>query len=159
MIERFHIGAIDPSEHARVRDEVLAQLSRALPSWAEALEVGSTAVPGVIGKGDIDLLVRVPRERFDDARAIVDRLFERNPRQLSNEQYQGYLVPSHLDVAIQLTVRGGPYDDFVAFLDALRASPSLVERYNALKREWDGREMDAYREAKSRFITEALSRR
>jgi GrpB-like predicted nucleotidyltransferase (UPF0157 family) len=113
----------------------------------------------VIGKGDVDLLVRVPRERFDEARAIVDGLHERNPDQLSNESHQGYLVRDDLDVAVQLTVRDGPYDSFLAFLDALRASPELVERYNALKREHDGRPMDEYRRAKSQLIEAALRAR
>lgn len=156
MTERFVLRVIAATELARARDTALGALRSALPVWAEVLEVGSTAVEGVIGKGDIDLLVRVPRDQFEDARAIVDQLFERNPGQLSNEQYQGYLVPSELDVAVQLTVRDGPYDSFVAFLDALRASPALVERYNALKRDWDGRPMDDYRRAKSAFIAEVL---
>jgi len=139
-----------------LRDAALEALRAALPAWADVIEVGSTAVEGVIGKGDIDLLVRVPRERFGEARAIVDSIYARNPDQLANDQYQGYLVPSVLDVAIQLTVRDGPYDQFIAFLDALRASPELVERYNTLKRAWDGESMDDYRGAKSRFIAEVL---
>src|SRR5688500_5164049 len=126
VTHRFSLRIVDPSELARARDAAIAPLRAALPGWAAVLEVGSTAVEGVIGKGDIDLLVRVPRERFEEARAIVDQLFARNPDQLSNEQYQGYLVPSDLDVAVQLTVRDGPYDSFVAFLDALRATPELV---------------------------------
>lgn len=156
VTERFVLRVVAEAELARARDAALEQLRAALPAWADALEVGSTAVEGVLGKGDIDLLVRVPRARFEEARAIVDQLFERNPDQLSNDQYQGYLVPDELDVAVQLTVRDGPYDHFIAFLDALRASPELVERYNALKRAWDGEPMDEYRRAKARFIAEVL---
>lgn len=156
MTERFVLRAFDATELTRARDAALEPLRAALPAWSEVLEVGSTAVDGVIGKGDIDLLVRVPRERFEEARAIVDQLFDRNPDQLSNEQYQGYRVPSELDVAVQLTVRGGPHDDFIAFLDALRASPALIELYNALKRAWHGEPMDDYRKAKSQFIAEVL---
>jgi GrpB-like predicted nucleotidyltransferase (UPF0157 family) len=156
MTERFALRVLAAGELAHARDTALEPLRAALPAWADVLEVGSTAVAGVIGKGDIDLLVRVPPERFDEARAIVDSLCARNPDQLSNDQYQGYLVPSALDVAVQLTVRDGPYDHFLAFLDALRASPERVERYNALKREWHGEPMDDYRRAKSAFIAEVL---
>lgn len=60
---------------------------------------------------------------------------------------------------MQLTVRDGPYDQFIAFLDALCESPALVERYNALKRAWDGRPMDEYRRAKSELIAEVLRER
>lgn len=154
--DRFMLRDIPRARLDRECRRVLARLQDALPEGAEALEVGSTAVEGVIGKGDIDVLVRVPAPAFDEARARIDALFPRNPEQLSNEIYQGYLVPSELDVAIQLTVKGGAYDDFVPFLELLRASPELVGRYNALKRAHDGGPMDRYREEKAAFIRAAL---
>ena len=95
--------------------------------------------------------------RFIDLALRLDAAFERNEDQLSNAIYQGYHVRSELDVAIQLTVAGGPYDDFVPFLDALANDPTLVRRYNELKRAWDGRPMDDYRSAKSAFIREVLA--
>ena len=156
-MERFRIRSIPKARLAAERDRALARLREVLPEGAEALEVGSTAVDGVIGKGDIDLLVRVPADRFEEARAAVDALWARNPEQLSTEIYQGYSVPSELDVAVQLTVAGGPYDDFLAFLDRLRADPALVEGYNALKRAHDGAPMDVYRAAKRTFIEAALA--
>ena len=147
---------------AELREEVrrvLALVHEVLPASAEVREVGSTAVPGVIGKGDIDLLARAPKEHFDALRAALDARFERNPDQLSNAQYQGYRVLSTLDVAIQATVQGGPYDDFVEFLDALSSDPSEVRAYNALKRAWNGLPMSDYRLAKSAFIRRVLERR
>ncbi len=162
MTERFEIRAIEPSLLAGARDALLARLRAVLPAWAEAIEVGSTAVAGVIGKGDIDVLVRVPTDRFAEARALLDRTLERNPNQLSNAIYQGYLVDSELDaaeldIAVQLTVAGGPYDDFEAFLALLRADPALREAYNDLKRRHDGGSMEAYRADKRAFIEAALA--
>lgn len=156
MNERFVLREVLPAVLEREREAALTTLRDALPHWAEIREVGSTAVDGVIGKGDIDVLVRVPRERFDEARACLDAALPRNENQLSNAIYQGYRVPSPHDVAVQLTVAGGPYDDFDRFLDALRADPVLVERYNALKRAHDGGPMDVYRAAKGEFIEAAL---
>ena len=158
MTERFEVRDLPADQLAREREAAI-EGERAVVPWADVREVGSTAVEGVIGKGDIDLLVRVVEARFEEARAALDEAFERNANQLSNAVYQGYHVPSPLDVAIQLTVRDGPYDDFVPFLEALAADPALIERYNALKRAWHGRPMDAYREAKSAFIREVLERR
>lgn len=157
MTERFAIRELDPALLARERDAALGAIRDAVP-WADVHEVGSTAIAGVIGKGDVDVLVRVPAARFDEARAALDSTFERNADQLSNAIYQGYLVPSALDVAIQLTVTGGPYDDFLPFMDALANDPTLVRRYNELKREWHGRPMDDYRTAKSAFIRDVLER-
>lgn len=150
-MERFYIVEGNTALLASERDRVVAWLAPLLPG-AEIREVGSTAVPGAIGKGDIDLLVRTPPERFEATRTLLDGLVPRNPNQLSNAIYQGYTVPSPLDIAIQLTVAGGPYDDFVAFLDDLIADPALLAAYNQLKREWHGHSMDEYREAKAAFI-------
>lgn len=135
-----------------------ALLERLVP-WAERAEVGSTAVDGLLTKGDLDWLVRVPASRFPEARRALDRALPRNPDQLSNAQYQGYQVPSPLDLAVQLTVAGGPYDDFLPFLEALRADAALREAYNALKRRHDGQPMAEYRAAKSAFVREVLARR
>ncbi|MCB9760494.1 MAG: GrpB family protein [Alphaproteobacteria bacterium] len=152
----FLILDIDPALLDAERARVIPALRAALPH-AEVFEVGSTAIPGVIGKGDLDILARAPLERFDETRAALDALHPRNPDQLSNAQYQGYAVDSPLDVAIQLTVTGGAYDDFEPFLEALRADPSLIEAYNTLKRRWHGRPMDDYRAAKRAFIEAVLT--
>ena len=141
------------------RDRILAAVQAILPALAEVFEVGSTAVPGVIGKQDLDLLVRAPLEAFEATREALDQAFSRDPGQLSNEEYQGYRVQSPYDVAIQCTVKGSSYDTFLDFLDALRSAPERVEAYNALKRQWHGRDMDAYREAKAAFIQDVLKDR
>lgn len=133
----------------------VAAVNEAVP-FASVIEVGSTAVEGVIGKQDIDILVLVPREDFSRARLSLDRHFVRNPAQLSNESYQGYVIRSELDVAIQLTVAGSEYDKFERFLFALRSSPQLRAEYNQLKRLWDGRSMKEYQRAKAEFVESAL---
>jgi len=153
--ETFHLRAPDPRLGAE-RTRTLALVRAAVGAEAEVLEVGSTAVTGVIGKGDIDWLVRAPAGRFAEVRARLDVAFARNPDQLSTDIYQGYLVDSPLDVAIQCTVRGGPFDDFEPFLVALRTDPALITAYNALKRRFDGRSMDDYRAAKRAFIEDVL---
>ena len=160
MDDTFRIAQPDPAQLCAECARAIAQVRAALGSLdADVLEVGSTAIPGVIGKGDLDLLVRVDRDEFVRARAALDGALARNTNQLSNEVYQGYLVESPLDAAVQLTIRGGPYDNFLAFLDALRADAELREEYNALKRRFDGQSMSDYREAKSAFIARVLAAR
>lgn len=154
--DRFHLAEPDPAALRAEAARVLAWIRAVVPA-ADVREVGSTAVPGVIGKGDLDVLVRVPEPDFAATRAALDAVFPRNPAQFSDARYQGYTVPSAMDVAIQLTVTGGPYDSFVAFLDALAASPGRVAAYNALKRAWDGRPMAEYRAAKAAFIEAVLA--
>lgn len=151
----FQIKTRDALLYEQERTRVLSALRLILPE-ADILEVGSTAVAGVIGKEDIDVLVRVKSPAFIKARTVLDVVFKRNPDQLSNAQYQGYLVNSSMDVAIQLTILGSFYDDFERFLDALRRDPQLLSRYNALKRAWDGKPMTEYRKAKRQFIESTL---
>lgn len=146
-----------PLDLAAERDRILAAVRSVVPH-AEVLEVGSTAIEGVIGKQDLDLLVRVPLEEFARTRELLDRAFPRDAQQLSDDLYQGYKVPSTLDAALQLTVKGCGYDRFSLFLDALREDPALVGEYNALKRRWHGGSMRGYRAEKSAFIESVLAR-
>ena len=155
--EKFVLGCVEAALLARERARVVALVRAAVP-FGEVLEVGSTAVDGVIGKQDIDVMVRVPAAQFAAARTVLDRHFRRNATQISNAAYQGYLVDSALDAAIQLIVAGSGYDGFVAFLERLRADAGLREAYNALKRAWDGRPMDDYRAAKRAFIERVLEK-
>jgi GrpB-like predicted nucleotidyltransferase (UPF0157 family) len=154
---RFRILPPDPRLPAE-RDRVLAELARVVP-FADVREVGSTAVPGLPGKGDLDVLVRVPEDAFPRLLQALDAVYPRNPEQFASPIYQGYLVPSPLDVALQCTVAGGPHDDFLPFLDALRSDATLRASYADLKRRFDGEPMATYRAAKQAFIEEVLSSR
>ena len=78
---------------------------------------------------------------------------------MSNDRYQGYVVDSSFEAALQLTVAGCEYDRFEDFLQALRGDSDLVQKYNSLKRQWDGRSMSEYRQAKAAFIEAALGQR
>lgn len=154
-VELFHIRDLDSSTQGE-RDRALSRIRQVIP-FASVMEVGSTAVEGVLGKQDLDFVARVPRERFGEARNILDVHFQRNDRQLSNAEYQGYLVHSPVDVAVQLIVAGGQYDNFEEFVRLLHASVDLRNAYNSLKLAWDGRPMEDYRAAKRAFILTALN--
>jgi GrpB-like predicted nucleotidyltransferase (UPF0157 family) len=153
--EIFHIREIDRDTLASERDRALRLVQKAVP-FASVMEVGSTAVPDVVGKQDLDFVVRVPQNRFEKTRELLDNNFRRNDLQLSNEEYQGYLVSSSLDVAIQLIVENGKYDDFETFLQLLRTNPDVRFAYNALKLAWNGQPMEKYRAAKQDFISATL---
>lgn len=155
MLDVFRIQQPDPTLFAHERRRLFELVMTAAP-FAEVLEVGSTAVPGVVGKGDLDLLARCDAADFPRLAQALDRVLDWNPAQLCTPIYRGYLLRSPLDLAVQATVRGGPYDDFEPFLRALRGDPALVDAYNALKRRFDGSPMDTYREAKAAFIQAVL---
>ncbi|MBB4236229.1 GrpB-like predicted nucleotidyltransferase (UPF0157 family) [Rhizobium esperanzae] len=151
----FRIVSHDCDEFRRERERLFIEVRNVTPVGL-LLEVGSTAVPGLIGKEDIDFALIVPADQFVVARADLDKSFQRDGQQLSNFQYQGYVLPSKFDAAVQLTIRGSKFDTFQNFVSKMRRSPSLRRAYNKLKLEWDGKPMDEYRVAKRKFIEDVL---
>lgn len=154
----FTIADIDTDLLAKESVRVRSLLAASLPQ-AEIVEVGSTAIPGLVGKGDLDILVRVAPADFAFSKDVLDGLLSPNLHQHADSGFQGYIVTSPIDVAVQLTVRDGPQDHFTDFLAILRANPAVVQAYNKLKFEWNGRPMAAYRAAKEQFIRHLLGQR
>ena len=137
-METFRISSLDAEVLDAERRRVLALLAACIP-LEKVHEVGSTAVPGIVGKQDLDFLVLVPAKDFEVTRSVLDQRFRRNPEQLSTDAYQGYTIDSDLDVAIQLTIEGSTHDTFLAFLAQLRDSADLRAQYNHLKQRFDGK--------------------
>lgn len=154
-VEIFEIRQLDQKIIAGERVRILTLLRGAVP-FAEIMEVGSTALSGVIGKQDIDFAARVAATGFCKAREILDELFARSDHQLSNSEFQGYVVPSPLDVSVQLFHANGQYDTFEDFIRLLAASADLRGAYNQMKSVWNGRPMAEYRIAKADFIEKTL---
>ena len=155
MVEIFRINNITPSQLKSEKNATLKLLKELIPD-ALIIEVGSTAIKGVIGKQDIDILVRTTKKDFSTTRDILDKNFQRNTKQISNNEYQSYRVDSSIDIAIQLTIIDSQYDNFEQFLKILNTTPSLIKEYNDLKRKWNGMPMNEYRRAKSNFIETVL---
>lgn len=128
-----------------------------LPPSAEVLHVGATAIPGCLTKGDLDIVIRVGQSEFDRTDGILASRFTRNAGSVRTQEFSAFEdLGRALHVGIQLVARDGSFDFFHRFVDALRANPELVRRYNALKLAFDGKSMVDYRKAKDTFIAEAL---
>jgi GrpB-like predicted nucleotidyltransferase (UPF0157 family) len=141
---------------AEAREIWLPRLEAALP-YAEILEIGSTAVAGLIGKQNLDFLARVRREDFARALRVLDEALARCPRQAADEALQAYRLPGgELDIALRLATVGAPCDGFHLFLEALRADAQLRAAYNRLKIQWNGKKMRGYCAAKALFVAKAL---
>lgn len=136
---------------------VHAGLAAMLPPTADVRHIGATAVAGCITKGDLDIVVRVQQDDFPPAEATLAGRLQRNlgsHRSASFAAFEDSATTPHL--GIQLVAVGSECDDFHLFTEALRADPRLVEEYNRLKREWHGRPMDDYRQAKGALISHVL---
>lgn len=153
-----------PEDQRALRDRaahlfgrVRAEPEVALPADCHVLHVGATAIPGCLTKGDLDLVVRCKATDFAKADRVLADRFARNLGSLSTANFSAFEDAASVPpCGVQLTVRGGPLDVFHLFADALRNDAILVGRYNALKRRYDGRSMDAYRDAKAAFVHSVL---
>lgn len=136
----------------RLYEETSRQLNRVLP-WAEHHHVGSTAVPGSRTKGDLDVVVRVVQERFEEADAILAENFDRNLESDRTDDFSAFEDSStDPDLGIQLVAKGSPADTFLDWIARLRADPALRREYDQLKAQYEGALMDEYRSAKGAFI-------
>jgi GrpB-like predicted nucleotidyltransferase (UPF0157 family) len=140
----------------RLFGSVAGKLARLMPN-AEIYHVGSTAVPGSLTKGDLDILVRVNAEDFRAAEVTVAAMFAPNLGSFRSEEFAAFLDAStDPELGIQLVERGGEADNFLIWLDHLKSNPELRQQYDDLKRRFEGGSMDEYREAKAQFIAEWL---
>ena len=137
----------------RLFERIRSSLVLLLPSDADIRHIGATAVSGCLTKGDLDIVIRVPGEFFQQAGAVLASHFARNGGSIRTASFCAFEDAStdpHL--GIQLTMVSGPHDFFHLFVEALRRSPDLVGEYNALKLRHEGNDMAIYRAAKDDFV-------
>lgn len=157
--EQFQL--VDPDEARERADKLFSvmhrTLSEMLPLTAEVRHIGSTAVPGCLTKGDLDILIRLPVEDFAAADSALASKFRRNEGSVRTATFSAFEEAS-LDphIGLQLTTIDGPYDFFHSFVEALLSSPELVSEYNDLKLKHDGTDMELYRAAKDAFVERVL---
>ena len=131
-----------------------AELEEVLPA-ARVEHVGSTAVPGSLTKGDLDICMIVAGEEFEPASRVLAERFEIHQPENWSATLASFIAPPQdgTDVGVQL-VPAGSADErhFVGWRDRLRADPELRARYDELKRRHQADGIDAYRAAKERLI-------
>lgn len=55
--------------------------------WAEVKLIGGTAIPGALTKGDVDLLVRVHKNKFLKTKSLLKEMFEENNQEFWNNEF------------------------------------------------------------------------
>lgn len=141
-------------------------LREALGAAALRIEhVGSTAVPALIAKPILDLLVAVARLADADELTPALQSAGYNHRAAGDSPQRRYFVKgsrqwrlAHLSV-VALGSEG--YREQIAFRDMLRGDAALVDQYATLKRDLAVQfpaDREAYTEGKAAFIRAALER-
>ncbi len=151
--------AAELEEETRAAFELHRQLVLVLLPEAEVEHVGSTAVPGALTKGDLDLVVRVDQAAFPTAIGMLSSHYAVHQPRNWTPTLASFKDPSSSqpEVGIQLVVAGSAGDRlFGPFRDALIRDPALLAEYNALKRGLDGADYEAYTERKGEFVERVL---
>jgi uncharacterized protein len=139
--------------------EQIAALVEPLTAGADVQDMGATAIPGLLTKGDVDVNVRVAAGDFAPLVEFLGRRFEINQPQNWTEGFASFADETNyaLPVGVQVTILCHADDVYIAQRDRLAARPDLIAEYNQLKSGYEGSDMDDYRTAKWAFIDAHLS--
>ncbi|MFT9816761.1 GrpB family protein [Lysinibacillus sp. NPDC056185] len=120
---------------------------------ADIQHVGSSAIPNSITKGDLDIQVRVSAEQFSKAVELLSNLYERNDESVKTDTFRAFKDDTtNPPLGVQLTVIDSEFDFFWKFREVLLANNKYRDAYDKLKKEYEAKSMDAYREAKDIFF-------
>lgn len=129
---------------------------KALMPYAELTHIGSTAVEGSLTKGDLDILVEVPKEKFNEANVLLSKHFERNLESERSDTFSSF-KNDELDPSLGLQVCAEKESmGFRQLLFKMKTDPEFLTAYNALKKFHEGKSEEEYWEAKSKFIKDFL---
>lgn len=113
--------------------------------------IGSTAIPGTLTKGDVDINIRVISEEFDRVVETLKTLYEINQPENWSKEFASFKDDSR-DLGVQVTVINSPDDHFVAQREYLKGHPEVVSELNSLKEQFQGKGIDEYQRAKGEFF-------
>jgi GrpB-like predicted nucleotidyltransferase (UPF0157 family) len=120
---------------------------------ADIQHVGSTAIPNSLTKGDLDIQVRVPAEIFTVAVEKLSALYAINEGSVQTDYFRAFQDDTtDPPLGVQLTVIDSELDIFWKFREVLLANDTYRAEYDELKKAYEGKSMEAYREAKQRFF-------
>jgi GrpB-like predicted nucleotidyltransferase (UPF0157 family) len=148
FIDTGEISDIAEKAYCHNRTRILELLPK-----ADVQHVGSTAIPGSITKGDLDIQVRVNSEDFEYAVKVLVTLYELNEGSTRTDFFTAFKDDSAIPpLGVQLTVVNSELDIFWKFRELLLANEQYRGEYDELKKKYNGREMDTYRTAKDEFF-------
>ncbi|MFH2105215.1 MAG: GrpB family protein [Parcubacteria group bacterium] len=129
--------------------------------------VGSTAVPGLGGKGIVDILIGVFRDDIGITKNKLKKAgYEFRPQASTSERLffrRDYAVGQQKRrVHLHLVEReGSEWQQFIFFRDYLRENPTVAEEYTKIKQEavkMARGEGEKYRKHKEKFIASLLKK-
>lgn len=139
---------------AKIFDRERKALAQLFP-YADIQHVGSCAIPGALGKFDIDIQIRIPRQFFEKVIEEMEKYYVPKHRDiLWNNNWAIFRADDFTkdDIDYLITVIDAPEDDFYKVRDYLINHPEVLEEYNNLKLRYEGHPYGEYRKAKQNFL-------
>jgi GrpB-like predicted nucleotidyltransferase (UPF0157 family) len=124
---------------------------------ADIHHVGSTAVPGSLTKGDLDIQVRVSQFSFQDAVQKLSGIYDLNEGSTQADSFRAFKDDSSIPpLGVQLTVVNSELDIFWKMREVLLCNERLRIEYDELKQIYNGKLMEDYRQAKGLFFQKLM---
>ena len=157
------------SKAPEIFEEIKRFIYNTIPYQIEIEHIGSTAVPGLGGKGIIDILIITPHQHQlpETAEILRNKGFSHNPEPKHAEDRFFVSGPyryneKELHIHIHITFSGSKeHKDKLLFRDYLRQHPEEAKTYFELKRRWSmeaGSDPSMYTELKTLYINRVLEK-
>ena len=132
------------------------RILRIVPN-ADIQHIGSTAIPGSLTKGDLDIQVGVRQKDFEKAQKALSKIYKPNKGNPPTKTYASFKdTKTRIPLGVQLIVIGSKEDNFTALRDVLMNDEKHLKAYNALKKRFQGKSMREYRKAKGKLVEKIL---
>jgi len=156
------------NEAPKIFEEIKRFIYSIIPYRIEVEHIGSTAVPGLGGKGIIDILIITEKEYMKRIVKILEsKGYKYNPQAGTPPERLFVSGPyryreRELHIHIHITFFGSKEcRNKLLFRDYLRRHPEEARRYYELKKRWSreaGSDRSKYTELKTQHISEVLDK-
>ena len=142
------IAAQIESVYQKVHDKI-----HSLTPSANIKHIGSTSIPDSLSKGDLDVLVLVNSANFKEAEKILNSHFQQNTGTQATPYFHSYTANDYaIEIGIQLKSKESKWPCFLQWQKRLLEDAIVRNEYDDLKRNFEGKLMQEYRDAKERLI-------
>ncbi len=124
----------------------------------ELVLVGGSSIPGALTRGDVDLHLRVPPDRFAEAVALLQGLYDVVHPEIWAPTLATFAVDAPLPAGLAATPLDSEHDRrFTRTWALLAADDALLAEHNALKTEAVALGEDEYERRKSAFFDRVVA--
>ncbi len=129
----------------------------------EIHHVGSTSIPGLGGKGIIDIMIGIKswKELGNVVKGLKTMGFKHIHPKERGRVFLSKIGPTKLgDIHLHIVIIGGkPYKELLVFRDYLRKNKKEVKKFFKLKQEWSGKTKEdrkEYGKLKEKYVKKIL---